>query len=210
MRRPRCLLRQRSEPAKNGPHVNDPKTEQLLKQFLLEDPTFQGKPTVDWAGVALTRLATGDWTGGPIAQPFTIGSIFLTTDDTIGGYLFDDRDGSQRVAQVVGSGGNSFYYAGTGTPLLNVKKNAVHALADVFNGAASVGYVDAIPGVVGSPGANGLKSVCLGNSPNNSNVASVTLSGSIAEVYAYSRALTMREVRTLRRYRDSYYGAVAV
>ena len=31
----------------------------------------------------------------------------------------------------------------------------------------------------------------------------------LAEVYAYSRALTLREVRTICRYRDSYYGHIA-
>jgi hypothetical protein len=192
-----------------GRNVTPPGTDKPA--YNATDAAYNGKPTVGSFNVAGanndTRLASAAWstTYGLV----TIGVVGHTAETSNRYFTF------QSVAQynaVLNGSGTPVAYGGNATTTfqntlgktLSIPRAVVSV---VFNGAASKYAVEDTT-VTGTTDANilGATAVNVGSYP-----AAATSFGveRIAEIFAHSRALTSREQRTIRRYRDSYYGKAA-
>lgn len=173
------------------------------------DADYGGKPTVGtFNRVGTFRLASGAWNA--TYGTFTLGIVGHSSNS--GNRYFTYESASNYNALLNGSGSPACYAndAGAGDSISSAgdlsKPRSFFATA--FAGASSANYVEGAPPDAASLGAStiggtGVKVGCYEGASGSFGVEK------LAEVYAFSRALTLREVRTLRRYRDSYYGAPA-
>lgn len=173
------------------------------------DADYGGKPTIgSFNRTGTFRLTSSAWSA--TCSTFTLGVVGHASAS--GSRYFTYESGTE-YNSVVNVGGTLTAYANdyiTGT-IASASGSSMTAKRSlglfVANGASSLLYGDANQ----RADTGDLTGAVLGGAAVNvgSYVAASETYGveKLAEVYAYSRAITLREVRTLRRYRDSYYGA---
>lgn len=177
-----------------------------------QSPEYGGKYTIGpfhTVGTA-NRLTSGVWSTS-YASPFTLGAIGEKSSNAVSYFVFGSTTDYHAL---VHNGGNLVMYNADASELHNAPFDVPtrSSFLGVFNAASSRLYRDAGPAT--GPGTIVTASI-LGDDPvdvgsyGGADTSSAHGAGKIAEVYAYSRALTFAEVRTLRRYRDSYYGKAA-
>jgi hypothetical protein len=176
------------------------------------DATYNGKPTVGTFTVATdTRLVNpAAWTA--TYATFTMGAIGHTPGTSNNYFTFEQNADYNALLGNNSGCGAACGGTGTGATLLSTPGAGIAEprafLSAVFNGTASSLYLNDNVPVTGTLGTHtlGNAAMSLGSYPAASATNAVSR---IAEVYAHSRALTSREQRTIRRYRDSYYGKAA-
>jgi hypothetical protein len=172
------------------------------------DPTYNGKPTIGtFRLTGAYGLVSGAWSA-PVSGPYSLGVIGHTMVGSTGAY-FTYESGSQYNAFFSNSGTGGVYslaaskviYDPVGFSLESPRQNVVA----VFNSTSSKFSIGArvVAGDLGTGVALGTAGVTVGSYFNTSATYGIER---LAEVFAHSHALTNRELRTIRRYRDSYYG----
>lgn len=173
------------------------------------DADYGGKPTVgSFNRVGNFRLTSGVWSA--TYSTYSMGTIGHSPSNSsrysVCGLGAANRSG------LTNNGGNFQAYSGA-IPTALVQTNPPNpalkrsTYLSVWNGASSFIYAEgAVTAGTHEADVLGVAGMSIGSYPATSETFGVER---LAEVYAYSRALTLREVRTLRRYRDSYYGAPA-
>ena len=182
--------------------------------YIASDPDYTGKPTIGpFSGVGDFRLRTGIWSA-TFSQPYTlcvigeakvVGSTYFTGESGTDYNALNYTPGQLSVYAGSAGGGNAVPLAPVGLDVSKPRSffggiwnTTGTAFAEAFTPATAALATPATLGDVGmSVGSY------FGGTSGTYGAKKIT------EVFAHSRGLTLREVRTLRRYRDSYYGAVA-
>jgi hypothetical protein len=169
--------------------------------FVAADANFGNAPTISFDGND-NYLATGAFTGGPYAQPVTMYAAFRHAAS--GGYVFDDIDGSSRLAFVAGTASGGFFFAGSAAVSFDTATGTTYVVGLVFDGAGSASYVNnsQTAAVTDDVGANALKSLQIGSRNNEANF----LTGQIAEILAYSGAHDAATRRRVMQYMGARVG----
>lgn len=189
-----------------------------LVPYNASDLDYGGKPTIGpFVNATNRRLKTGAWSGGGYAGPYTINVLGHTPADASNRYFTTRETGTFNAIlnqagfpTVYGS-----YIAGVSLPdgsggSLARKRSSATAIFRNATGEFHVGSTHA-PGtgdLEGDESLNlGSSDVGIGSHPAGSS----ELYGAerIARIAAWSRALTLREIRDLRRRDESFYGPVA-
>lgn len=179
------------------------------------DKEYGGKPTVkgfDTGSGATTYLRNPaawstpytTWTLGAIGHTAPNGNRYFTYGDATNYNSLLNESGVQTRIYVDNAteAADGLLIDNTGNELLHKPRSAVIA---VVAGAASRLHKDT-RATTGTLTAATLGGVTMQVGSYSGDANGVTR---LAEVYAYSRAIGITDVRTLRRYRDSYYGKVA-
>lgn len=159
------------------------------------DAAFNNEPTIE-DDDGFRYLATGTWSS-TYAQATTVIVVGTITNRLVDGHTAGNRQG------ILVQGGHWSMYAGT-----SVIESAVAVgkgiAAAIFDGASSKLYVNssAAPAVTGNPGTHALDVMGLLNTADG---ASGSTGDKVAEILAYSRALTQPELAQIFAYANARY-----
>lgn len=183
------------------------------------DPDYGGKPSIGpFRNATDRRLKTGAWTGGGFEDPYTINAVGHTLAGA-GNRYFTTREAGTFNAILNSNGAPTAYGSdnllvqppdGSAVSLARIRSSSAVIFVDV-NGAMHVG-VNRTPGTGDLEGATtplnlGSSAVAVGSHPAGGSVDYGC--DRLVRIAAWSRALTIREIRDVRRRDDSYYGPVA-
>lgn len=169
---------------------------------------FNGRQVLTFDGAR--DMATGTFSA-TYAQAVTIYMCFRQTAAS-NYFLFDDSDGTSRIALLDNAGSPASPYVHAGADLLgtggDMPINTTHVLCIVANGASSAVYVSRYntAAVSGNAGSNSLQSFKLGARFNDVNY----MHGAVAELIAYSGAHNAATRQTAMQGIGNMYGVSVV
>ena len=179
--------------------------------YIASDSAYNNHPTVNFIGANTQFLYSGTWTT-PIAGANT---IFIIGNDDGNSSIANGGDGEGFVDTYQDPSNENILFTNTtwGTYVTEGLVSTIPSyglptvVAAVFNGASSAIYINSsTANITGSDTAGGLTDLVLGN--YNQIVSGVLpgyLTGKIAEVIIYSRALTSTEITKVMTYAQTRY-----
>lgn len=170
----------------------------LQPAFTASNGSYNGRPTIDFTGSQLLR--SGTWAAS-LSQPFTRLVVGHGANDATNNYFMDNITGTQ-CAIIADNGANLQLYDGAALPA-GITPSAPQAIVTVDNGASSKIYANAHTARnSGAAGAGIITGTTIGNYQGGGAFA---LTGSIAEIAVWSRALSQSEIDRLLTYAGDCY-----
>ncbi len=171
----------------------------LQPTYNASNASYNGKPTIDFADPTL--LKTGIWSA-ELTQPNTIFVAGNQNGAVTFAYMFDAL-GPEASLFNVANGLAVQAYAGTGLNLITTVVNTSTIACVTYNGASSsIRVRTKTAGTTGNTGANTFTGMTVGNYNGGGNFS---LKGPIAEVLAYSGALSGANVSLILDYLGAKY-----
>ena len=174
----------------------------LQPAFTASDAAYNNRPTVGFAGLEL--LVSGAWSAN-LPVPSTRMVVGHGANDLTNNYFMDSIQGGNQHALIASSSGFSDVFDGATLTDNTATPDTPNVFVIVDNGASTKIYRSAhTVRKTGNAGANAnWTGVTVGNTAGGGSFA---LTGSIAEIAEWDRALSATEIALLMDYAGARYG----
>lgn len=145
-----------------------------------------------------------DSLGAILAQPMTFICLALRSNLSNGRYMWDSRDGANRMANLIDAG-NADLFSGVEFKPFASSLNAYEIRYCVYNGVSSKYSINAGAESTGNAGSGSLNGFTLGNRFDPNNPAGSGLQGDVLELLAYNSLLSAAEKTLILNNLNAYY-----